>query len=79
MTIYTTKKLSNQQQKEITTKKLKLAEKAREDGTLSLGAKVVFTQLLLKHHNNEKGQCNPSEPTLARDLKLSERQYTAVH
>ena len=59
--------------KEITKKKLQFAENAREDGTLSLGAKVVFTQLLLKHHNNEKGRCNPSEPTLARDLKISER------
>jgi hypothetical protein len=60
--------------KTITTKKLRLVEKAFENESLSLGAKVVFARLLLKHYNNETERCDPSEKTLAADLKISLRQ-----
>ena len=60
--------------RDVTKKKLQLIEKAFEDETLTLGSKVVFARLLLKHYNNETGRCDPSEGTLAADLKISHRQ-----
>ena len=47
--------------------KMKFAFSLWERRDLSDAARMVFSVLLLRHHNNKTGKCNPSYETLAKE------------
>jgi len=77
LNIYHTKSSSNSQEKssnkDWTKRKCNQINALFADPILSSHAKVIAGRLILYHHNNDTGRCDPAETTLSKDTGIKLR------